>query len=463
MERKRKLYVGKAVVVLAAIPFVIWAYETGPDAGYNGVPGEHASCIASGCHTGTLNTSGGGVKVAFPNGNSYSPGVKQHLTVTISDPAASQTAWGFQLTARVEGSPSKQAGTFASTDQFTGLECASASNIQNQSPVLNLPNQTCPASMTLQYIEHNTNGYRHNLGQTGSAGYEFDWTPPATSVGNIVIYVAGNAGPGGPPTQNNAHVYTATYTLTPASSGPTPSITSVENGASFQPGIEAGSWVTIKGSNLANIPDPGRIWRADEIVNGKLPTSLDGVSVTINGNPASVYFISQGQINVQAPDDSAQGPVNVVVNNNGLASPPATAQLQPYAPALFQWTNTSYAIVTRIPDYALIGNPASVQGTIAAKPGDLLTLWATGFGPSNPPTLAGQVVTTGAPLMSPPSITVGGTKVTMLGTAMSPGSAGLYQIAIQLPDSIALGDQEIVASVGGFQSASGVKLFIAKQ
>ena len=41
------------------------------------------------------------------------------------------------------------------------------------------------------------------------------------------------------------------------------SVESVTNGASFQPGIEAGSWVQIKGSNLANT-NPGRIWRADE-------------------------------------------------------------------------------------------------------------------------------------------------------------------------------------------------------
>jgi uncharacterized protein (TIGR03437 family) len=50
-------------------------------------------------------------------------------------------------------------------------------------------------------------------------------------------------------------------------------ISSVVNGASFQPGIEAGSWVTILGTNLANTI-PGRTWRADEIVAGRRPTSI---------------------------------------------------------------------------------------------------------------------------------------------------------------------------------------------
>ena len=84
-------------------------------------------------------------------------------------------------------------------------------------------------------------------------------------------------------------------------------------------------------------------------------------------------YISQRQINVLAPDDTAHGPVNVVVTNHGVASPPFTAQLQPAAPAMLQLGATSYAIATRYPDNAVIGNPAVVPGTVAAKPGDILT------------------------------------------------------------------------------------------
>jgi hypothetical protein len=112
----------------------------------------------------------------------------------------------------------------------------------------------------------------------------------------------------------------------------TPVITSVVNGASFQPGIEAGSWVAIQGSNLANTT---RTWQASDFTGNDLPASLSGVSVTINGLPAFVEYTSPTQINVLAPSDSTTGSVNVVVNNNGLLSAPATAQLQMYAPAFF--------------------------------------------------------------------------------------------------------------------------------
>ncbi|MGH9807427.1 MAG: IPT/TIG domain-containing protein, partial [Terriglobia bacterium] len=129
-----------------------------------------------------------------------------------------------------------------------------------------------------------------------------------------------------------------------------PAITSVLNGASYLPGIESGSWAMIVGTNLANT-FPGRTWRSSEIVNGNLPTSLDGVSVTIDGKPAFVYYISPTQINVQAPSDTATGAVSVVVKNNGNSSAPATAQLQAAAPAFFMYPGTNFAVASRLPDY----------------------------------------------------------------------------------------------------------------
>ena len=144
--------------------------------------------------------------------------------------------------------------------------------------------------------------------------------------GDIVI--AGDAWsrdlPGGVP-QPNGYSEAFVTRLTPTA----PVITSVLDAASFQPAIAAGSWVMIRGTNLANT---ARTWRTDEIVNGALPTSLGGVSVTIDGQPAFVYYISPTQINVQAPSNAAAAAVQVVVNNNGSIGAPATAQLQTYAP-----------------------------------------------------------------------------------------------------------------------------------
>lgn len=227
-----------------------------------------------------------------------------------------------------------------------------------------------------------------------------------------------------------------------------PAISAVVNGASFQPGIEAGSWVAIEGTNLANT-FPGRTWRDEEVVGGKLPTSLDGVSVTIDGKAAFVYYISPTQINVQAPSGSATGAVSVVVTNNGLASAPATAQLQAAAPAFFTFPGTNYAIASRLPDFAVVG-PESVAGTVAAKPGDLVVLWGTGFGATNPAAPAGVAVS-GAPVVATtPVVTVGGAAVPVISAVLTTGTAGLYQVTIQLPATVSAGAVAVQASVGGW-------------
>ena len=121
MERKTKLYVAKATVIMGAFPLVLWALSAGPNSGKAGVPANPPATEAQ-CHVGTaLNGGGGSVKVTFPGGNVYAPGVKQHLVVTIADPTARN--WGFQLTARLASDTKTQAGSFTSTDRFTAVVC----------------------------------------------------------------------------------------------------------------------------------------------------------------------------------------------------------------------------------------------------------------------------------------------------------------------------------------------------
>jgi uncharacterized protein (TIGR03437 family) len=462
MERKRKLYVAKVAAIMSALPILIWAYEYGPNPGYSGVPNELGTCNGAQCHIGTTNdpANKGSVSVAFPNGQSYIPGVKQHLVVTIADPA--QRAWGFQLTVRLASNPAAVAGTLASTDQNTTLICSS-NDFNNFLEVDYAPGQTqtCPASMPLPYIEHSLAGYNATRGHAGSQTYEFDWTPPATDAGDVKVYVSGNAANGDlQPTGD--HIYNTSFTLTPASSGPAPSIDAggVVSGASFQPGIVAGSWLTIKGSNLS--PVASDTWDKS-IVNGNLPDKLDGVSVTVGGKLAFVYFVSPGQINVQAPDVGT-GPVPVTVSTPTGTSVAVTANVVAQAPAFFLWPG-SQVVATRNSDGGLAVKDGTLAGatTVAAKPGDVLILWATGFGSTTPPVAAGiQVPGDKVYNTSPVSIKIGTADAQVFGAALSPGFAGLYQVAIQVPAALADGDYPIKATVAGVTSPDGVILTVKK-
>jgi uncharacterized protein (TIGR03437 family) len=57
---------------------------------------------------------------------------------------------------------------------------------------------------------------------------------------------------------------------------------------------------------------------------------------------------------------------------------------------------------------------------------------------------------------SPVTVTLGNTPVTVYGAALTPGCAALYQVAIQIPESMGDGDYPVVATVSGAQSPSGV-------
>jgi uncharacterized protein (TIGR03437 family) len=236
----------------------------------------------------------------------------------------------------------------------------------------------------------------------------------------------------------------------------------VQNGASFEPGsIVPGSWLTIKGSNLS--PVALDTWDK-AIVGGKLPTSLDGVSVNVGSKAAYVSYVSPGQINVQAPDVGT-GPVPVTVTTPGGTSVAVTANVVAQSPAFFLFSPTNQAVATR-QDGSLAAKAGTYPTlpTVPAKPGDVLILWGTGFGPTTPPVAAGiQVPSDGKQYnTSPVTVKIGTADAQVFGAALSPGYAGLYQVAIQVPASMADGDYALKATVSGVTSPDGVILSVKK-
>jgi uncharacterized protein (TIGR03437 family) len=236
-----------------------------------------------------------------------------------------------------------------------------------------------------------------------------------------------------------------------------PALTSVVNAAGFQPGIVANSWVTIKGTNLASTTGD---W-SSSIVNGALPTSLDGVSVTMGGKPAYVYYISPGQLNVLAPDLPA-GPVSVTVTTAGGTSAVFATTANAYGPAFFTWPNSQVVATRQDYSYAVKAGTFAGAATVPAKPGDVIILWATGFGPTMPAAPGGVSVPAsgGYPTASVPTVTINNAPATVYGAALAPGSAGLYQIAIQVPSTLANGDWPIQATIGNIASRAGTILSV---
>lgn len=234
-------------------------------------------------------------------------------------------------------------------------------------------------------------------------------------------------------------------------------ITGVANGASFADEIVAGSWTTVFGSDLSSST---RIWRSDEIVDGRLPTVLDGVSVRINGKSAAVFFISPGQLNVQAPDDDALGPVLVELLHDDVVVATAVTNLVDTSPAFFQFDphGRKYPSAVHL-DGTFVGPTDLFGGAVGARPveaDETILLFGTGFGDTNPPAPSGMVLDGASPLASPVTVFVDGRQASVSFAGLS--GAGLYQFNVRIPDGISGGDVAIRAEIAGKRTQDNLVL-----
>ena len=134
----------------------------------------------------------------------------------------------------------------------------------------------------------------------------------------------------------------------------------VVDAAGSQHGISPVVCIPIFGSNPAYTTC--RAGKDSEILGGKLPTPLDGVSVTIDNRLAAVSYISPLQLNVQVPDDTATGPVPVAVTTpQGTATTTTTMQTGWPGPSMYQAANANIggcAARGMIPSW---GHPACIR------------------------------------------------------------------------------------------------------
>jgi len=266
----------------------------------------------------------------------------------------------------------------------------------------------------------------------------------------------GNGGKGGDP----ATLYftagiAGPYGETPESHGlfgsiqAAPSFISADvvNGASFGPLVGANTWTSIFGGGLASTT---RSWAATDFTGAKLPTNIDGVGITVNGEAAYVSFVSPMQLNFLTPTDIPAGPVQIQVTNNGEVSAAVTATMQTAAPGFFWLTGNKYVAASHA-NGALIGPTTLISGaTTPAARLETIAFYGAGFGVTSPAAPNGSTFNTPLPLVTLPAVTIGGApaQVTYGGLV----GAGLYQINVVVPASISSGDNAVVASVGGQQS-----------
>jgi uncharacterized protein (TIGR03437 family) len=192
--------------------------------------------------------------------------------------------------------------------------------------------------------------------------------------------------------------------------------------------------------------------------------SLGGASVTVDGEAAYLSYASPGQINVQIPNIAATGQVPLVVTT-ATGTTAASVTLAQFSPSFLLLDATHVAgIILRSNGkgaygggtYDIIGPTGTSLGypTVAAKSGDSIEIFGSGFGPTNPAVGAGISFSGAAPTTNPVTVRIAGTNVTPAFAGLS--GAGLYQFNLTVPSGLGAGDVPLQASVGGSQTPPGV-------
>ncbi len=203
-------------------------------------------------------------------------------------------------------------------------------------------------------------------------------------------------------------------------------------GASVAPGTVA----SIYGLTLATATvSPGIL---------PLPTVFSGTSAVVGGIPAPLYFLSNGQLNIQIPAElkpNQHYQVAVSVNAAYAVLPGGITVV------------SSTPGVSSFPDGHLIaqhGDSTLVDDAHPARPGESLVMYLSGMGPTNPPVATGvqSPVDPLARVITQPTVTIAGEPATVLFAGLTPGGIGLYQINFTVPSTARSGDLDVVIKQG---------------
>jgi len=403
------------------------------------------------CHRSfPLNPPGGSLRVEAAN---YKPGEKQTIRITVSHPEAMR--WGFQITARRASNHLQKAGNFV-PDPLYRVRCAPDGHDATT-------DQPCGADQ-LEFMEHTAPVTL--TGANGTKVFEIQWMAPSSDIGPVVFYASGNAANNNGNNQGDRIYNNAESPLIISAdvcqTGLRPTLSGAKNAASGVRECAMNTMISIYGSGFA-----GSTTKQTAFVDSKTgyPKELSCVAVEIGGTRVPITYVQADQINVQVPTSVGTGTVPYRVLVNGVASDQGTLTVTNHSPAFFPFLGTNNVAAVAL-DGTYLTNPNVVAGARPARPGEIVQLYATGLGATEPVWQAGEVPNATARVRDPITVSIGGTTLAasdVLYAGLVPGYiSGLYQLNVRIPASMSDGDAPVQVNIGGVQSPAGMVLAVKR-
>ena len=234
---------------------------------------------------------------------------------------------------------------------------------------------------------------------------------------------------------------------------PVYSESSVLNSIDPEAPLAVNGYVSIYGKDLA--------WEEQALAehhlrNGFLPTSLGGVSVTVDGLLAHLLYVSPTQVNFVVPNILLPGKKTLRMARDGTAGPAVSITLAEVAPALFALDEETVQAVHL--DGSLVTREAP------ADPGEEIVIFASGLGQTLPRPDPGELPTWIGVLARRDVFQVlldGQPCERILYAGVAPGYAGLYQVNFVVPED-ATGTPELRLAVGDARSQENLRLPLSR-
>ncbi len=184
--------------------------------------------------------------------------------------------------------------------------------------------------------------------------------------------------------------------------------------------------------------------QAEDIRDGQLPVELNYVRVYLNGAAVPLFYVSETQLNFMIPHKQIPGKAILRVARQGISGPEVTVTIVDVAPALFV-TVDDYVIATH-------GDASVITPEAPAEGGEIIVIYATGLGKLDKNPDAGEIPQYVSRILkfSELKVRVGGAEISgdaIKYAGLTPGSAGLYQLNVELPRDLGA-DPELRVEIG---------------
>jgi uncharacterized protein (TIGR03437 family) len=252
---------------------------------------------------------------------------------------------------------------------------------------------------------------------------------------------------------------------------PGPQLWAVADSASYAvSGVSPGEIITIFGIGLG--PAALVMYPGTSPLPDSLPATEPNTSVTIDALPAPILYTSANQVSCIAPyglvTDIGGAAVNLVLTYNSIASTPFPVNIVAADPGVFSMNESGTGQGAILNFNSTSGDYTVNSSTNAAVKGNIVVIYVTGYGQTNPAGDETTLIAAGTPVVpvAAVSVTIGGLAATVQAAQAPVGSvAGVLQINVVVPLTVTSGNTVpvlvTVTPTGGTAVSSQAKVTMA--